>query len=289
MSRCFQFSILFLLFLIIISKNCLATDGSILQAENSFSIGTGLLNLQYGETISGFSGYLDTENGDINTIIIEWTGLANDNADGNRRTFLGMRIFPGAYFSGKIIYADANTEYDGYTLSGTPISTTDLATFLKANIAFGKSIKLSDRVILIPTINAGIHNWKRVSNPYLIVGGVNYESDEIYRHLNAGIGLKSDIRILEQEVLSLGIDVLQNFNSNMTSSYTANNYELGNSVTLRVNGKITIEPAKNVNLYGAIDFETFNYGKSDIASNGFLEPDSKTSITLYSVGVAYAY
>jgi hypothetical protein len=289
MSRFFHFSILILLFLIIISKNCLATDGSILQAENSFSIGTGLLHIQYGETISGYSGYLDNETGDINTTIIEGTGLADDNADGNRRTFLGMRIFPGAYLSGKFIYADGSTDYDGHTLTGIPISTTDLATIVKANISFGKSYKLSDRVILIPTVNAGIHNWKRVANPNALFGGVNYESVEIYRHLSVGIGMKSDIRIMESEILTLGVDVLRNFNSNMTSSYTGNYYELGNSVTIVATGKITIEAAKNVNLFGALDFETFTYGKSDVAPNGFLEPDSKTSLTLYSVGFAYAY
>lgn len=267
----------------------MATDGSILQAENSFLIGTGLLHLQYGETYPGYPGYLDTETGDILTTIIEWSSLADDSERNPPRVILGMHIAPGTYLSAKLIYADGSTDYDGQTLSGVPISTTDLTTLLKGYIAFGKSFKSSDRFILIPTIIAGIDNWKRVSNPHSIINGVNYESVEIYRHVSAGIGLKGDYRIMEGEVFSLGVDLLQNFNSNMTSSFTGNNYILGNSIKYRINGKITYEPAQKVNLYGAIDFETFYYGKSDVAPNGFLEPDSKTSLTLYTVGVAYAY
>lgn len=282
--------LLFFLIVSILAKRSFAIDGSILQSENFLSVGTGFMHLQYGETISGFPGYLDTETGDVNATIVEWTGLSDDNADGNRQAFMGMHIFPGAYLSGKLIYANGYTEYNGYTMSGDPISTTDLATYLQGYVAIGKSFKsTSDRAIVIPVIMIGVENWKRVSNPNLITGGVNYESDEIYRHFNAGVGVKGDIDVINGEVASLGINILQNFNSNMTSSYTGNNYVLGNSVTLKINGKYTIEPAKNVNLYGAIDYETFKYGKSAIAPNGYLEPDSTTYIILYSVGVAYSY
>jgi len=264
-------------------------DESFLQAENEFLIGTGLLHVQYGETISGFSGYLDKETGDINSTVIKWTKLYDVDSNDSHLDSPGFHFFPGAYFSGMLIYADGSTDYDGYTLSGSPISTTDLSTFLKGYLSFGKAYKVSERIILIPKLMAGIQNWKRVSNPNFISNGVNYESVEIYRHLNAGFGIKSDVRIWNREIISFGVDFLQNFNSNMTSSYTGNLYELGNFETVRVNGEIIMEVTKSVNFYGAIDYETFNYGKSDIASDGFLEPDSKTSLTLYSVGVAYAY
>lgn len=274
---------------VFIPASCLATDRSILQADNLVSVGFGLLRMQYGETYSGYSDYLDTETGNILSLVGERSVLADDRGSGPQKTFFGIPLFPGGYASLRLVYSDGSTLYNGYTFSGVAISTTDLDTILKGDLSLGRSYSPVGYLVLIPKVDLGIQNWKRVSNPNYIYGGINYESVEIYRHLSAGAGLKCDIRISEGNVLSIGFDLLQNFNSNMTSSYDGNHYELGNNLDVRANAKLTFEVSQDVNLFGAVDYETFRYGISDVAPNGFLEPDSKTAMTLYTFGFAYYY
>ena len=282
--------VLAFLFLLITGPKAFAIDPDILQAENAFSIGTGLIHFAYGETAAGFPGYLDTENGDLNTTTFDWSGLADDNhQEGSRPLLLAIPVLPGSYFSGQLIYANGATAYDGHTLSGIPVSTTDTSMFLKGYLALGTAYSISQKMILIPSIVGGVHYWRRIIEPNSIFQGVNHENVETYRHFNGGFGLQTDFRILEGGFVSLGVDFLRNFNSNMTSSQIRDTFWLGNSLTYRLKGKITYEAGKNINFFGGVHFETFTYGRSPTQDNGFYEPDSKSSLTLYSVGAAYAY
>ena len=273
--------------LVSLCGNVYATDRSILQAENELGIGTGLTHLGYGETLPGFPGYFDVENGELNTTVLNWSGLLDE--DDNRLVFLGMHVPPGTYLAGNLQYLTGAPAYDGHFQDGTPASGTNLSTFFRLNLAAGFSKTLTRNLVLIPMFDFGYHYWKRTIQPNFIINGVNFENNETYSHYNVGLGAQLDWKMMEGEVFAVGLDILENVNSTMYSDMTGDTYTLGNSITYRLKGKLTFEPIKNVNLFGSVIAESFSYGASPIQADQTLEPDSKTTLVFYTVGVAYAY
>lgn len=270
---------------------------AIQHAESSLFLGYGQLTQNYAETANGTTA--DAETGSIPALTIGISGISA-NPQG------------GLYWRASYTHANGSTDYNGQTLGGTPVKTTTANTISEWHGRLGEAFGLS-RVALIPYIGIGAHKWVRNIGNGSGAGGV-----ETYTDGHIGIGLLGDVAITRHWVLGVHIlegttvgaqihaTVLQYLNVNTSTNtampvYGTSTGALGDRPYWDVGLKAVYLINSTWRIYLRARQTHFAYGASAPLNNPFAvdqngnvtplpqfqmhEPDSRTTQTLYTVGV----
>jgi len=253
---------------------------TIQRAETGIFLGYGQLAQNYAETQSGAT--LDAETGSIPALTIGASGISS-NPQG------------GLYWRMSYTHASGSTNYNGQTLGGTPVQTTTTNTIKEWHARLGEAFGFS-RMALIPYFGLGFHNWVRdVPNS---AGGIEHYSDG-----HMGVGLLGDLALGHHWVI--GVHVLEGYTVGAqiqaTLPYVLFNLATGAPVApVSATGTYALgdRPYWDVGLKGAylinhtwqvylrVRQTHFAYGASSPNDAGYYEPDSHTTQTLISAGVA---
>jgi hypothetical protein len=270
---------------------------AIQHAESSFFLGYDQLTQNYAETANGTTA--DAETGSIPALTIGISGISS-NPQG------------GLYWRASYTHANGSTHYNGATLGGTPVQTTTANTISEWHGRLGEAFGFS-RVALIPYLGVGAHKWVRNVGNGSGAGGV-----ETYTDGHIGIGLLGDIALTRHWVLGAHIlegttvgaqihaTVLQGFNVNTSTNtatpvYGTSTGALGDRPYWDVGLKAVYLINSTWRIYLRARQTHFAYGASAPLNNPYAvdqngnvtplpqfqlhEPDSRTTQTLYTIGV----
>lgn len=255
-----------------------ADTASAVHMNNGLSIGIGTSHLAYGETQDGTAGYLDTENGNLASFMIEYNLMKNG---------LGLS---NLYAHFQVAYSHGNTTYDGTAVNlstgaKVPYSSATGTSLLSSRIGFGKAFTVFNGFLLTPHIDAGYRIWNRELN-----NGVPPGYGELYRHWFYGAGMKADYSPLRQVTFTIDGAVRRNAGSAMTADIDPDTFTLGNGTSVYLSGRVNYALNHRISLFVQSNLERFTYGHSNVhPATGFQEPDSRTQQNDYLGGVTFLF
>jgi hypothetical protein len=156
------------------------------------------------------------------------------------------------------------------------------------SLRYGSGFVFGNSAMVTPFLEAGQHKWDR---------GVN--QGENYSNGYYGIGVLGQYSPIHSLVLSAEALVGRTKNSRIDIQpldgvgFGAWSGGLGSSPLYQYGVSADYALTKSFHVDIGADYTEFKYGMSavhfDLYGNGFLEPDSKTKYTTYTIGVGYAF
>lgn len=261
------------------SAGAFAGMSDIVAADNQVGIQVTDMNLDYTETGNGYDGTpvgtLDTENGDVYGFNLTYSSLAN--------WFLG-----NDYLSLQYGQNHGNTDYVGQYLPLTSVNNygqataTSSAKTIDYSLRYGKGFVLGGKVMAIPYLEVGSHQWDR---------GVN--EGETYKHSYYGVGAMLQFSPANQLVLTINGLVGKTHSANIDVAGALPFYsDLGSSTLTRIGASLDYAFTKRIHGMVGFDYTDYKYGMSQPVQIGIhtvWEPDSETKKTMYRVGIGYAF
>ncbi len=174
---------------------------------------------------------------------------------------------------GRMIIGDE--DYNGADMyTGTPIQATTHTMILETDAKIGKGFALSKSVMLTPYFDLGFRYWSRDLDSYV----------EKYQNMETLVGVMFQYSPSKRVVLTTYGAAGAQFMGQMSG--LAREFDLGPSPIFKAGAKVGVNVSKRWEVFTALDFDYFRYGKSDVVT-GFYEPSSFTTDTVLRVGVAY--
>lgn len=263
--------------------NGMATQDSILRANNEIGLAvTGTL-MNYQEHITQFNGQTDIESGWMPGFQVKYS-LMGDY----------FSSLPNLYFAVNYDYSNGNLHYQGFLLSpGTPPSqTTDSAVTNRVVGRLGMGFPLAQSWMLTPYLAGGYQNWDR--NLQGTHGG-----KEKYSAGLVGAGFMLQYAPIRQLVLSANAQGFAVIGGGMTPSGNIIENNLG-TASFGTSGeeRVSLDADYRLNgswhVYGGLNFTHFNYTGGPLNSPlaqllGAAEPPSSTNLFGMQLGVAYGF
>lgn len=243
----------------------------ILAANNQIGVAFVATNFDYLETNGGTK--LDSEKG--------W-------APGFGLSYSLMRNFfvSNLYFRADYTFLDGSTDYVGGTNlhpAYGSLKNTDGATVHDFDFRIGKGFELRPEIMATPYLGVGYHYWYRE-----LPGAGGYKED--YTHAYVGSGLLLQWSPMQKVVLSAHGLIGKTLSPNLTSYDTPISIDvsLGEKTYYRAGLSVDYALTGSIHANAAVEFVGYKYGKSAVAANGYLEPDSRTENTTVKVGLGYS-
>lgn len=244
-----------------------STSRILTAANNQASLNAGYLFQEYGEFLSGESGYLDRQTGEIPQIKMAVT-----------------KTWKNIYGQLTLSEAVGYTEYNGSDVfTGDPISGTIRNTMTDVSGRLGYQVILTPIFSITPYGTLGYHRWLR---------SISYP--ETYHHNWAGVGALLQLAPTSKLVLSLDGNTGQTFNAQL---HAWNTFFPPNTLLLPANlgsrSYVIAGMGGDYNFYDKwhflanLNYWRFNYGKSSLDEFGIYEPDSNTRLLAAMIGIGY--
>lgn len=249
--------------------------------NNSLDLSFQRGRLNYGETDA--TGYLDSERGNPQGFRIGLSGL-NDNYGGN--------LFTQISYS----HADGDVNYTGADLlSGAPLTAKSNATIDDYQFKLGAAVVRRDDVALIPYIGLGGHKWVRTLGV-----GTPGAYDETYTHSYWLLGALFQLANGPDWALTANIGGGQTMGAHIDVPDIDYAADLGSSSLWQAGLEVDYRIAPSAYLFAGADYTRYRYGQSEWAYNAVLsqaygqtlyihEPDSKTELTNFNLGLRFSY
>lgn len=257
-----------------LSLSAQAGTQDILSANNQAGIQLTMQHMDYSETYQGV--LLDTENGnvpgiDLSVSVMKDLWLGND------------------YLQAEYAYSSGKTDYVGSYQGGSygSLVAKSGAEINDFSIRYGKGYVASQTVMLTPYGEFGYHQWDRN-----VGDGIPGGYMEHYSHKYLAFGILGQYSPVARLVLTGNVMAGRTLRPAITVDLPAPqgfSAGLGNSAIYKASIAADYAFTKTVHGNAGIDYTTWQYGASAIQPSGYLEPDSKTYITTFKVGVGYAF
>jgi opacity protein-like surface antigen len=262
----------------------------IVRANNQVSVDFVDNSLHYGpEYLTGVGAPLDKETGWVPGFDVTGSLMGNVGPVCN------------LYVWGRFTYLNGHTQYVGSFIGGAfgSLVQTDGATVNDFDFRLGKGFNVGQNGMITPYFGVGSNWWDR-----LITGVGGYNED--YKHDYAGVGLLVQYSPAPRWVLSANGLVGRTFDASEQSSTIPGGaalvcvctFPLGSSTTYMVGGNVDYAITEHFHANAGIDYTYFRYGQSPVVTPGpgnpgfgfsWLEPNSKTSYLLVSIGGGYSW
>lgn len=244
---------------------------SISTVDNSLDISFQRTRLNYGETVG--SRYVDSEHGAPHGVRIAATGL-NDASGGN--------MFVQLQYS----YTSGDVNYTGALLSnGSPVTGTSGAQLNDWQAKLGVALLRHEGSALIPYIAVSGHRWVRT-----VGKGTTGEYQETYSHDGITAGLLAQTAITRRSVLSMNVAGGRTVGPHIDVPAFGLSQDLGTAGLLDAGLDVDYRLASGAHVFAAFDYTRYRYGQSAVDPiTGLYEPDSKTELVSYNVGLRLTY
>jgi len=179
----------------------------------------------------------------------------------------------GEYEMGDITYRGA--------LLATPLvpytsQTTETTYAINAQV--GWTYPLASNMQFIPYIEAGYRNWERELSASQV---------ETYSHYDVMGGVLLQYAPTAKTLLNVYAAAGQTQSPSM--EYNNLTYDLGQNMIYKTGAKFTYAYGRKVDLFTTLDYQYFNYGRSQTQPDTSYEPPSFTSELTARVGIAYRF
>lgn len=245
-----------------------------LAAQQTLRLGYTLLHMNYAEHPS--KPYLDTENGDLNGV-----GLSL------------IRFSGHLYDSIELALATGHTRYDGgieqQSLSGTtftPYKGRSGATVFNLHSVIGPAFSIGSRDMIAVFAGVGLHYWKRdvAEN-----SGAGYT--EKYIAMPIYLGVANRLAVTQRLALSVSVSASKLALAGISTPFGSGN--LGHKAGYA--GELTLDYRiyKRVEIFARARLEKYQFSQVTLATSPtrgkFIEPNSRTLLASYEIGLGYQY
>jgi hypothetical protein len=259
-----------------LSLSAQAGTDSILASNRQVGVQLGGQNIHYDETDSS-GALLDSEYGHQPSISFAVSTM-------------GDYIFGKDYFQAQYSYAWGQTDYIGQPMSGGGYGSLRLKSDAKTNdfsFRYGKGFSPSSVMMLTPYMELGAHQWDRN-----VGGGPPSGYMEHYSHKYFGLGLLGQLSSGTNLVFSANIMYGRTFDTYLNADIppVLSQSTLGSNFPIYKAG-LAADYAFTENIHGnvGLDYAAWKYGISAVNGFGLYEPDSKTKIINFRMGIGYAF
>ncbi len=183
----------------------------------------------------------------------------------------------GFYVAAESSVSFGDDRYRGAYLSApsVPIETTTHASIVTVDAKVGQGFVVGGNSVVTPYFNLGYRYWER---------DLGNTQVEYYHHYAALGGAMFQYSLTDKVVLSAYSAAGLTFGAQMRTGGV--DYDLGSAAVYKLGGKIGYKLSERYELFTSLDFDHFQYVKSDVIG-GIYEPSSFTSDTAVRVGIAY--
>jgi opacity protein-like surface antigen len=257
-----------------LSSGAFAAD-AVKAANNQISLSFGREKVSYTETYDNV--WMDSENGHLDQARLSYM-LQGDIGPVSDVYF--QSVF--GYAKGKTKYDGALNYWDGASWSSVPYQSTTRVTNSDVSLKIGKGFSIGNRVQLTPFLGYDYHQWKRDLGP-ADLGGYK----EVYDHHAVSVGLLGQAAITDKLVASAWASRGRMIRARM---------EVEDDTTFRLKARhvtswglgLDYRVSGNIRVNAGYQWSKFRYGESN-EIDGFLEPDSETTLKSYYMGAGYAF
>ncbi len=176
--------------------------------------------------------------------------------------------------------AFGKAQYNGAFLlvPTTPVQSTTNETVSTFNGRLGRGFVIGKYAMLIPYVEIGFRDWERELSSI---------QKEHYQNYDSSGGLLLQVSPMNRLVFSAYGSGGTTFGGTMRADgYT---YNLADSALYKMGAKLAVGVTSRIELFGALDYDAFRYGHSQVVGDGTYEPNSRTKETKLRVGIGYHF
>jgi len=250
---------------------------TIVNSNNQLSFSAGASNLNYHELDnSGVTGgsYLDSEKGTQPAFKLDLT---------RQGSVLGV---DNIYVNTQVEFARGNTDYTGYLQDAfgdlTPYDSRTKDTTVDVGLKVGKSFSFArvPNAQVTPYVGYSYESWIRDMS-----GQYGYK--ETYHHSTASVGVLGQYAFTSDLVGSTDFSYGRTFGAGLSADGIAD-FTLGNANVYSGGVGLDYAYSKAWHINGSYSIAKFDYGQSGV-SDGYFEPNSRTIVQKFYVGVGYHF